>query len=417
MTIIIDREFQVIMFKMQPEEYDRLEQSILTEGCRDALVIWNGILIDGYNRYTICQKHNIEFATVEMEFPNRDEAKRWIRSNQLARRNLTKEQRDYLIGLEYKERKQTGFKGNQYTQGGSPQNEDKQKTSEKIADEYKVSKATVERAEKFADAVDIISENVGDDVRDEILARELDVTAKDVQILAKQKPEVQKEVIKKVRSGKSIKRAIKETNKTETPPLPVGKYRVIYADPPWQYNNTGLDGAAENHYSTMSLEDISQLKDGNGRKITDISAENSVLFLWVTSPFLPEGLEVCKKWGFDYKTSFIWVKDKETYGKLGFYTYSQHEFLFVAVKGSCLPEEGSLVPSIISATKSNHSRKPEIVYELIEKMYPLDLNKPIHIELFARLTDAKGFLFARNARNGWDGWGIEYVCPLDSYDC
>jgi len=193
----------------------------------------------------------------------------------------------------------------------------------------------------------------------------------------------------------------------ETPPLPEGKYRVILADPPWQYSNAGLGGAAEKHYATLSLEEICELEDANGRKITDLPADNSVLFLWVTSSFLQEGLEVCKKWGFDYKTNFIWIKDRETYGKLGFYTYSQHEFLFVAVKGSCLPEEGSLVPSIISAPKSKHSRKPDIVYEIIEQMYKFvptlgtkisDLNKPIHVELFSRNV----------RRKGWAGWGLEY---------
>ncbi|MBC8234388.1 S-adenosylmethionine-binding protein [bacterium] len=180
----------------------------------------------------------------------------------------------------------------------------------------------------------------------------------------------------------------------EPPPLPEGKYKAILADPPWQYSNAGLGGAAEKHYATLSLEEICELEDAHGRKITDLPADNSVLFLWVTSSFLQEGLEVCRAWGFPYKTHFIWIKDKETYGKLGFYTYSQHEFLFVAVRGSCLPD-GELVPSIISAPKSKHSRKPDITYEIIEQMYKLNPNRPTHIELFAR-----------NGRDGWTSWGV-----------
>ena len=183
----------------------------------------------------------------------------------------------------------------------------------------------------------------------------------------------------------------------EPPPLPEGKYRVIYADPPWQYSNAGLGGAAEKHYATLSLEEICELEDANGRKITDLPADDSVLFLWVTSSFQQEGFEVCEKWGYTYKTTFVWIKDKETYGKLGFYNYSQHEFLFVAVRGSCLPD-GDLVPSIISAPKSKHSRKPEIAYTIIEQMYKPDIKKPIHVELFSRNTQ----------RSGWHGWGLEY---------
>lgn len=301
----LDADFSTLMFKLTQDEYSKLEQHIVNEGCRDALVVWNDILIDGYNRYEICQKHNIEFKTISMQFDNREAVSDWIIDNQLGKRNLTIEQKNYLIGKKYKKEKQA--------RGGDRkskvQNEPLKTTAEKIAEEQKIGQSTVKRSEKFADAVDVIAENAGNEIRDKILSRELDITAQEVQILAKQKPEVQKEVVEKVRSGKSIKRAIKETNKTETPPLPEGKYRVIYADPPWQYNNSGLVGAAENHYSTMSLEEILNLKDENGRKVTDLPSENSVLFLWVTSPFLPEGLEVCQKWGFDYKTSFVWIKD------------------------------------------------------------------------------------------------------------
>ena len=89
MNVIIDKEFQSVMFKIRDDEYEGLKQSILTEGCRDPLVMWNNILIDGYNRYEICQKYNIEFSTVETQinFQSRDEVKHWIRKNQLGKRN------------------------------------------------------------------------------------------------------------------------------------------------------------------------------------------------------------------------------------------------------------------------------------------------------------------------------------------
>lgn len=179
----------------------------------------------------------------------------------------------------------------------------------------------------------------------------------------------------------------------ESPPFPEGKYRVIYADPPWQYSNKGLGGSAEKHYRTLSLFEIINYEDTKGKRVVDLTGENSVLFLWVPNAFLEEGLEVCESWGFDYKTNFIWIKQKSAYGKLAFYNYGQHEFLFIATRGSILPKESSLVSSIIYAEKSKHSKKPEIIYEIIESMY-----SPPYIELFAR-----------NKRKDWEYWGDEII--------
>jgi len=175
--------------------------------------------------------------------------------------------------------------------------------------------------------------------------------------------------------------------------FPEGKYRVIYVDPPWQYSNKGLGGSAEKHYKTLSMFEIINYEDAKGKRAIDLIGENSVLFIWVPNAFLEEGLEVCESWGFDYKTNFIWIKQKSAYGKLAFYNYGQHEFLFIAIRGSILPKEGILISSIIYADKSTHSKKPEIVYEIIESMY-----QPPYIELFAR-----------NKRENWESWGDEII--------
>lgn len=103
----LDADFRALMPKLTQDEYSKLEQHILTEGCRDALVVWDDILIDGYNRYEICQKHNIEFKTISMQFENREAVSDWIIDNQLGKRNLTVEQKNYLIGKKYKREKQT----------------------------------------------------------------------------------------------------------------------------------------------------------------------------------------------------------------------------------------------------------------------------------------------------------------------
>jgi len=87
---VIDTEFMKLIPPLSDEEYQQLEQNILSEGkCRDAVLIWDGVIIDGHNRFYICAKHGIEFEVREMEFASREEVKLWILENQLGRRNLT----------------------------------------------------------------------------------------------------------------------------------------------------------------------------------------------------------------------------------------------------------------------------------------------------------------------------------------
>lgn len=167
------------------------------------------------------------------------------------------------------------------------------------------------------------------------------------------------------------------------PQLPQNKYQVIYADPPWKYDfSETTTREIENQYPTMKLIDICNLN------IKDISADDSVLLLWVTSPKLLEGIEVINSWGFNYRTSLVWVKDKIG---MGYYVRSRHELLLIAKKGNLpVPQPSDRPDSAIMAKRGKHSKKPEIVYELIEKMYK-QLKK---IELFSR-----------KERKGWKAWG------------
>jgi len=172
------------------------------------------------------------------------------------------------------------------------------------------------------------------------------------------------------------------------PPLPKGEYNIIYADPPWEYRNTGFDMSSDKQYKTMEIEEIKNLEI-KGKKIQEIISENAVLFLWVTNPLLKEGIEVVEAWGFDYKTNFAWVKGGHT---AGFYVYGEHELLLIGIRGSFLPT-GELSGSVLECERSKkHSKKPKIVYEAIETMYP----NQKYIELFARYK-----------RKGWRSWGDE----------
>ncbi|GAG31779.1 unnamed protein product, partial [marine sediment metagenome] len=178
---------------------------------------------------------------------------------------------------------------------------------------------------------------------------------------------------------KEAKRISRETN---TPALPTDKYRVIYADPPWEYNDeragTSAGGSAAAQYELMPTDCIAALCT-NGRTIRDIAAKDSVLFLWSTVPLLPDALRVIAAWGFKYKTYFVWDKVLQYVGS---YSGVRHESLILATRGSCTPNEGSFSDSVVQIKRTVHSKKPEEFYELIESLYP---DGP-YIELFARNT-------------------------------
>ena len=185
---------------------------------------------------------------------------------------------------------------------------------------------------------------------------------------------------------KNIDREVRIIN-TSTPTM-LGKYRIIYADPPWKYSADYQDkfGHAQSHYSTMDQTELCALP------IQDMALTDCVLFLWATSPKVPEGLELLKAWGFDYKTSFVWDKIKHNYGN---YNSVRHEFLFIGGKGRSTPDVKKLHDSVISIERSNiHSEKPEYFRELIDKLYP---------------TGDRIELFARKQTPGWKTWGYESV--------
>ena len=172
--------------------------------------------------------------------------------------------------------------------------------------------------------------------------------------------------------------------------FPRKKYAVIYADPPWQYRNKGVQGAAEKHYRTMALTAIKSLP------VQDIAAEDCVLFLWATFPCLPDALEVIRAWGFEYKTlGFCWVKrNRKSTGwfwGLGNWTRSNAEVCLLATRGD--PKRISArVHSIIDAPVGRHSEKPQEASGRI-------------VELMGDLPRIE--LFARQRTPGWDVWGVE----------
>lgn len=104
-TLKIKKEFKNLIRPLHRQEYLQLEENILKDGCRDPIITWKGYIVDGHNRYEICQKHEVPFKTVEMDFESDEDVIAWICSNQLGRRNISAETRKFLIGMQYETEK------------------------------------------------------------------------------------------------------------------------------------------------------------------------------------------------------------------------------------------------------------------------------------------------------------------------
>lgn len=190
----IDPEFQSQIPPLTDDEFKQLEENILKEGkLISPLIVWNNTLVDGHNRYAILQKHpEIYFSTMPLRFENREEAVAWICRNQLGRRNLSPEQKRYLLGKQYEAEKKAAkiFRGNQYTlakkSGGDhgDNHHSGKKTCDRIAEENGVSKDTVIRASKYMKGVEI-AEELMPGLKQSILSGQTKVSKADMHRLAR----------------------------------------------------------------------------------------------------------------------------------------------------------------------------------------------------------------------------------------
>lgn len=175
------------------------------------------------------------------------------------------------------------------------------------------------------------------------------------------------------------------------------KYNIIYADPPWKYNDKmkmrgvhGMIRGADSFYNTMTLEDIKNLP------IKDISSENAILFMWVTMPLLDKAFEVIESRGFKYKTcGFCWVKRTKT-GKIhlgmGHYTRGNAELCLIGIKKKKPTFYTRSLSQIVESEIREHSKKPDEIRNKI-------------VELCGDVSRIE--LFARQHAESWDCWGNE----------
>lgn len=384
---VIDERVKSRLWKLNETEFNNLEQSIITEGCRDALVLWGDILIDGHNRYEVCKRNNVPYRTVKKEFNDIEEVLLWIDMNQLSRRNLTDEQRTILIGRIYKSNKKQVGQHGEMGQNGPFRSKP---TYEKIADELKIGVNTVKRAEKYVNAIEDIERSVGKEITDKIVSGDLKISKQDIIKIGELDPFEQEKVITKIQEeGKNVATIIKKGEidqvkkeiKEGKIELPEGKFQVIMMDVPWPYNTeydeSNIMGRSACPYPEMQLPEIYNL---------DIPADdNCVLFFWTTHKFLEESFSIIKHYGFEYKATLVWDKEKMGIGKT---LRLQCEFCLVCFKGQPLWNLTN-VRDILREPRREHSRKPEGLYEIINE----------------NLVGNKLDYFSREEREGWLSFG------------
>lgn len=272
-------------------------------------------------------------------------------------------------------------------------------------DEYIAKKCGLENRETYRQ-VGVVASDATPELRqaleDGLIA--IDVAA---QLAKRYSPEQQRQAVERMRAAHAegkranenlARNAVREIRRAEridklvtiakgNVPLDgsIGRFPLIYADPPWRYEHTPESESREieNQYPPMDLEDIRALD------VASVTTDDAILFCWATAPKLAEALSVIEAWGFSYRTCMVW--DKEKIG-MGYFARQQHELLLIAMKGEVpAPPPAARPPSVYRELRGEvHSAKPERFYELIEAMYP---------EL------PKLELFCRTPRHGWSAWG------------
>lgn len=362
---------------LEGSEFEALAEDIRQNGVREPIVMLDGQILDGRNRWRASQRVGVQAPTVEYVG---GDAMAFVISLNLHRRHLNESQR--------------GMVASKIENLAHGQRADRDAnlhlspvTRIQAADMLNVGTRTVAAACKVhnkgapelvqAVTAGVVSVSAAADVAELPKPQQAELVARGEREIL--------QAAKEIRASKAEKRREERLEQiiTHASALPDKRYPVIYADPPWRYEHAPSESRAiENQYPTMTHEEICNLP------IADLVADDAILFMWATSPKLAEAMAVLAAWGFTYRTCAIW--DKEKIG-MGYYFRQQHELLLLATRGSMpAPAVEARDSSVYREVRGPHSAKPEYFSDLICRMYP---GVP-RIELFNR-----------GGREGWDVWG------------
>ena len=253
----IDPEFQSQIPPLTDDEFKQLEENILKEGkLLSPLIVWNNTLVDGHNRYAILQKHpEIYFSTMPLPFESREEVLAWICKNQLGRRNLSPEQKRYLLGKQYEAEKKAAkiFRGNQYTlakkSGGAhdDNHHSGKKTCDRIAEENGVSRASVLRASHYTRGIDI-ADNLFPGIKQKVFSGEVKFTNEEMSKLVLSSPDKRQDVFAEIMHPeitKAMETANADPKADEPVPMPISN--------PEQFKGYQVPDECMKVYKTLSM--------------------------------------------------------------------------------------------------------------------------------------------------------------------
>ena len=337
---------------MGESELNNLKNDIQTNGLLHPISLYEEKILDGRHRYTACTQLGIEPQYTQYTGTN---PVSFVISTNINRRHLNESQRALLalelvpeLEKEAEKRMKAGV-----VNPSAPVREGR-KTSEQAGEAVGVGSRTIEMAKKIAtDAPNRLAA-----IREG------------------------KSTVGEVYRDMTRERKRKEYEALPDVSVPTGTFDIVYADPPWRYEEASAspNRAIENQYQTMEVEDI--------MAIHIPSNEDSLLLLWATAPKLIEALQVMEAWGYKYRTNIVW--DKQKIG-MGYWARGQHEILLIGVKGEFSPPQvEDRISSIYSEKRTEHSKKPEFFYHWIEKCWK---------------GKTKLEMFAREARKGWEVFG------------
>jgi N6-adenosine-specific RNA methylase IME4 len=374
--IKINDNFKNLIPELTPDEFEQLQKNCIKEGILESIKTWNGFIIDGHNRYEIATKHGLKYERKEMQFESENHVIEWIILHQFGRRNLPNYERAKLaLRLKdlFAEKAKENLKiaaettNNKLHQtpcqnSDNPLKMESIDTKKELAKIAGVSHDTIHK-------VETIENKATPEIKAKLQTQEYSINQAYNEIKKEEKIQQRTELIEKQK---------KEIAENKLPELS-GLYDIISIDPPWNYGREydPENSRVANPYPEMTIEEIKSLKLP--------FTENSIIFLWTTHKFLPDAFDILKNWGFEYKATLVWNKEKIG---MGAWFRMQCEFCLFAIKGKPF-WNNTTERDIIIESRREHSRKPDTFFEMVNKI----------------CVGRKLEYFAREKREGWDVFG------------
>lgn len=386
-------------------ELSELADDIVANGQAETIKLHKGMILDGRNRYRACALKNLDVRYETFSGTDRD-ALNWVISKNLRRRHLNESQRSRIadkittlrLGDNQHSREPASIEAPSFLPTEVPA--EAAVSQAEAAEIMNTSRSGVQRAailrEKGAaelgDAVDAgkVAISTAAEIAEALPIERQKEIAKlsEKEILAEAK-RIRKEANDKRRTERVEK--IKAISDGNNPLATDRKFPIIYMDPPTKFAAGDSDRSTENHYPTMTEEELAKLP------ISDLATPDAALFIWTTVPWLRKTMALIEGYGFEYVSEFTW--DKGSLG-LGFWNRNAHESLLIATRGKFpAPDPTVLRPSLYRETRSKHSAKPNYFRDMITAYYP-DLPK---VELFPRVDGA--------LPETWFAWGNQAHVP------